>query len=54
MRARVLFVALALTAAPGLVFAQCSGGQHDQVTMSCPEGQTFDINTQTCLPPATG
>lgn len=56
MRARLLFTVLALTAAPGLALAGggCSGFEHDQVTMSCPEGQSFDIDTQTCKPPATG
>lgn len=54
MQARLLFTVLALTAAPGLAMAECSGYGHDVVTMSCPEGQTLDVSTQTCTPPTTG
>ena len=54
MRARLLFTVLALTAAPVIAMAECSGFGHDVVTMSCPDGHTFDTNTKTCLPSVTG
>ena len=54
MRVRLLFTVLALTATPGLALAMCSGERHEQANMSCPEGQTLDVSTQTCKAPATG
>ena len=54
MRAKLLIAVIALSAAPGLALAKgCSYG-HDEVTMSCPEGLSFDAESQTCKPPATG
>ena len=55
MRARLLVAVIALAATPGLALAMgCSGYGHEEVTMSCPEGQAFDTETRTCKPPATG
>lgn len=54
MRAKVIFAAFALAFTPGLALAACSGYGHDQVTMSCPDGQTFDAATQSCTASPTG
>lgn len=54
MRLRLLFTVVAMTTAPGLAMAMCSGKDHEQVTMSCPDGQTLDATTQTCMPAPTG
>jgi hypothetical protein len=47
---KTAFVALLITAAPGLAFAQCSSDHKEQVVMSCPQGQTFDAESDTCVP----
>lgn len=49
---KILAAAVALTAllAPGLAFAQRSCGTQ---TISCPEGSTYDSESQACLPPPT-
>lgn len=49
MKARLLIAALLVAGTPGIALAFCSGS-HDQMTMSCPEGQVFDTETQTCTP----
>ena len=50
MRAKILAVSLALTVIPGLAFAAGCSGFHEQMTMSCPEGQMLDVETGTCVP----
>ena len=49
MKTAALLATLVLAAAPGAVMAACAG--HDQVTMSCPEGQTFDSESRSCITP---
>lgn len=49
MTARLLLAVLVL-ASPTLAMAECYGG-HEQVTMSCPEGQVFDSEQQSCITP---
>ncbi|NNE80323.1 MAG: adenylosuccinate lyase [Silicimonas sp.] len=51
MKAKILLVTLVLATAPSLAAAQCSGDYHEQVTMSCPEGQTFDTESKNCITP---
>jgi len=50
MKAKLAVAALALAFIPGLAAAQCFG-DHQQVTMSCPEGQVFDTEQQSCITP---
>ena len=47
MKTRVLAVAVALTLAPALGFAECSFGK--QQAMSCADGTTYDAETGTCV-----
>ncbi len=54
MRMKLLLATLVVAATPGLALAYCSGSKHEQVTMSCPEGQTFDTATESCKPLPTG
>ncbi|MEM7752948.1 MAG: carbohydrate-binding module family 14 protein [Pseudomonadota bacterium] len=54
MRVRLLLATLVVAATPGLAMAYCSGGKHDQVTMSCPVGQVFDTETSSCKALPTG
>lgn len=51
MKAKILLVTLVLATAPSLAMAQCMGDHMDQVTMSCPEGQTFDTKSDSCITP---
>ena len=51
MKTKTLLVTLVLATVPSLAAAMCSGAYHDQVTMSCPEGQTFDMDTNSCITP---
>lgn len=50
MRAKIAAMTLALFVVPGLAFAGGCSGFHDQVTMSCPEGQMLDAETGVCVP----
>lgn len=50
MTTRLLLTALVLAAAPLSAMAACFGG-HEKVTMSCPEGQVFDDEQQSCITP---
>lgn len=50
---KTAFVTLLITLAPGLAFAACFGDHKEQVVMSCPQGQTFDADTETCVPQTT-
>ncbi|WP_299733181.1 hypothetical protein [uncultured Tateyamaria sp.] len=51
MTTKTFAVALALTLAPALAFAQgCNYGKHDQQAMSCADGTTYDAASKTCLP----
>ena len=50
MRVRLLIASLVVAAAPGLAMAMCNYG-HEKVTMSCPEGQTLDVETNSCITP---
>ncbi|MEM7719534.1 MAG: hypothetical protein AAF222_10035 [Pseudomonadota bacterium] len=54
MRVKLLLATLVVAATPGLALAMCSGYGHDQVTMSCPEGQSFDATSQSCKALPTG
>ena len=54
MKIRLLLTALILGIAPGLAAAQCSGYGHQEVTMSCPEGQSYDAASESCKPTPTG
>ncbi len=54
MAIRLLLATLVVAAAPGLAMAYCSGSKHEQVTMSCPEGQTYDAASATCKALPTG
>mgnify|MGYP001797446756 FL=1 len=53
--------ALATLALAASVFATtqayamgCSGAYHDEVTMSCAAGSTWDADTRTCVPNPVG
>ncbi len=46
---KTVLAAILLVAAPTLASAQCSYGKHEQVTMSCVEGSTWDPETRTCV-----
>lgn len=50
---KTIVTALLLTTAPGLAFAQCFGDHSEQVVMSCPQGQMFDTETESCVPLTT-
>lgn len=54
MRVKLLLATLVVAATPGLAMAYCSGAKHEQVTMSCPDGQTFDVATESCKLIPTG
>lgn len=54
MKVRLLIASLITAATPGLALAMCSGYGHEQVTMSCPQGETFDAATQSCKAVPTG
>ncbi|GAA6177075.1 hypothetical protein [Sulfitobacter pacificus] len=50
MKIKTFIVALALTTAPGLAFAEgCSHGKEKQA-MSCAAGTAYDTSTHSCLP----
>ena len=52
MKARLLLASFVLAVAPGLAMAMgCNGAHSEQVTMSCPEGQTFDVEANACITP---
>ena len=46
---KTLIVALALSALPGLAFATCSFGTHQEASMSCAEGTVWDAETEKCV-----
>ena len=50
MKVKMLVAVVCFGLAPSLAIAECFGG-HDQVTMSCPEGQNFDIESKSCITP---
>lgn len=50
MKMKTLLAALALTLAPGLAVAMCSGNyQKDEVAMTCAAGTTWDSEMQRCV-----
>ena len=52
MKAGSLVVAVFLTMTPSLAMAMCfKGHAEEQITMSCPEGQVFDAETNSCITP---
>ena len=52
MKARLLLATFVLAAAPGLALAMgCNGYHSEEITMSCPEGQTLDLQSNTCITP---
>ena len=53
MKTKTVLVALALTLAPALAFAQgCNYGKSQQA-MSCAEGTVYDTATGTCVAAST-
>jgi len=50
LKARLVLSALAIAALPTLAAATCFDG-HEQAAMSCPEGQVFDTQQQSCITP---
>jgi hypothetical protein len=50
MKIKTLAIALALTAAPTLAFAQGCNGSKQKQAMSCAAGSAYDSTTNTCLP----
>lgn len=53
MKIKTLAIALALTAAPALAYAEgCSYGKQKQA-MSCAAGTTYDSATNSCQPVST-
>ena len=53
MKIKTLVIALALTAAPALAFAEgCNYGKQKQA-MSCASGTAYDSATHSCLPVST-
>jgi hypothetical protein len=53
MRVRIFLATMIVAATPGLALAMCAG-DHEKVTMSCPEGQAFDAESSTCKALPTG
>lgn len=52
MKTRLLVTITVLFASPVLAQAECFGDHaKEQVTMSCPEGQSFDAATKSCVSP---
>ena len=52
MKAKLLLATFILAATPSLGLAQCFGDHvKEQLTMSCPEGQTFDTESNSCITP---
>ena len=52
MKARLLLATFVLATAPGLALAMgCNGYHSEEITMSCPEGQTLDVQSNTCITP---
>lgn len=50
MKAKIVLAFAIIVSAPGLAMATCYGG-HEDVVMSCPQGQSFDPETKTCITP---
>jgi len=50
MKAKLLVALFVLGIAPTATLAECYGG-HEDVTMSCPEGQSFDPASKSCITP---
>jgi len=56
MKIRTTIAAVILTMSPALAFAMgCQGTAHldQQASMSCAEGMTFDVDTNTCVAETT-
>ncbi|HSF64950.1 MAG TPA: hypothetical protein VLA78_11210 [Paracoccaceae bacterium] len=54
MKIKTTLAVIALTLAPGIAAAQCSGYDTSKVTASaCQEGQTWNPTTQTCTTPSS-
>ena len=54
MKLKATAVALALAAVPTMGFAECSWTKQPSSTAStCPEGQTYDATSGTCVTQAT-
>ncbi|MCV6592939.1 MAG: hypothetical protein OIF48_08315 [Silicimonas sp.] len=52
MKTKTLLATLVLSLAPGLALAMgCSDHIKEEITMSCPEGQSLDVKTNTCITP---
>lgn len=50
MKIKLLLATLAVAAAPSLTFAACIGDHaKEEVVMSCPQGATFDAETNSCV-----
>ncbi|KIN60619.1 hypothetical protein Z945_1594 [Sulfitobacter noctilucae] len=53
MKIKTLALAIALTAAPALAFAEGCNYSKQKQAMSCAAGTSYDSATQTCLPVST-
>ncbi len=52
MRTGLLATIILLATVPSLAMAQCfKGHAEEEITMSCPEGQAFDTETNSCITP---
>jgi hypothetical protein len=50
MKFKLFITTVVLGMAPGLAMAACSGYGHEDIVMSCPQGQTFDVTSGLCMP----
>lgn len=50
MKIKLTLAAIALTMAPSLGMAMCSGDDHAKATMSCADGKVLDSATNSCVP----
>ena len=52
MKAASIVTVLVFAMMPSLAMAMCfKGHAEEQITMSCPEGQVFDTETNSCITP---
>ena len=53
MKAKLFLTTFVLVAAPAMAIAEGCGFGHykEQITMSCPQGQTFDQDSKSCIKP---
>ena len=46
---RTVLIAAVLATLPTITFAMCSGYGHQEATMSCADGMTWDKETNSCV-----